>query len=118
MIDYKAQKFEDSMSDYDAIFDTVGGEIYSRSFTVLKRGSGTIVSLLEQPNQELMNQFGVKAIFQFTQVNRDRLTKVAQWVDQNSIRVNVDKTFPLEETGKALDYQKDVRPRGKVVLTL
>ena len=72
--------------------------------------------MLEQPNQELMDRFGVKAIFQFTQVNRERLTKLAQWVDQNNIRVNVDKTFPLDETGKALDYQRDVHPRGKVVL--
>jgi NADPH:quinone reductase-like Zn-dependent oxidoreductase len=74
--------------------------------------------MLEQPNQELMKQFGVKAIFQFTQINRDRLTKLAQWVDQNNIRVNVDKTFPLEEAGRALDYQRDVHPRGKVVLAI
>jgi NADPH:quinone reductase-like Zn-dependent oxidoreductase len=74
--------------------------------------------MLEQPNQELMTQFGVKAIFQFTQINRDRLTKLAQWVDQNNIRVNVDKTFPLEEAGRALDYQRDVHPRGKVVLAI
>jgi alcohol dehydrogenase len=117
IIDYKTQTFEELIRDYDAAFDTVGGETYSRSFKVLKRG-GIIVSLMEQPNQELMKQFGVKAIFQFTQVNRDRLTKLAQWVDQNNIRVNVDKTFSLEEAGKALDYQRDVHPRGKVVLAI
>jgi len=32
--------------------------------------------------------------------------KLAQWVDQNNIRVNVEKTFSLDEAGKALDYQK------------
>lgn len=119
VIDYKTQTFEDLLPhDYDAVFDTVGGETYKRSFEVLKRGSGMIVSMLEQPNQQLMEQFGVKAIFQFTQVNRERLTKLAQWVDQNNIRVNVDRTFPLEQAGKALDYQKDVHPRGKVVLAI
>ena len=118
-IDYKTQTFEDLLPhDYDAVFDTVGGETYKRSFEVLKRDSGMIVSMLEQPNQQLMEQFSVKAIFQFTQVNRERLTKLAQWVDQNNIRVNVDRTFPLEEAGKALDYQKDVHPRGKVVLAI
>jgi alcohol dehydrogenase len=117
IIDYKTQTFEELIGDYDAAFDTVGGETYSRSSKVLKRG-GIIVSMLEQPNQELMKQFGVKAIFQFTQLSRDRLTKLAQWVDQNNIRVNVDKTFPLEEAGKALDYQRDVHPRGKVVLAI
>ena len=63
-----------------------------------------------------MHYLGIKAIFQFTQVNRERLTKLVQWVDQNNIRVNVEKTFSLDEGGKALDYQKDVNPRGKVVL--
>ena len=116
VIDYKTQNFEDVLShDYDAVFDTVGGETYARSFKVLKIG-GIIVSMLEQPSQELMNRFGVKAIFQFTQLNRERLTKLAQWVDQNKIRVNVDRTFPLDDAGKALDYQRDVHPRGKVVL--
>ena len=117
VIDYKTQNFEDILNDYDAVFDTIGGETYRRSFKVLKKG-GIIVSMLEQPNSELMNQYGVKAIFQFTQVNRDRLTKLAQWVDQNNIMVNVEKTFPLDEAGNALDYQKDIHPRGKVVLTV
>ncbi len=115
-IDYKTQTFEDLLPhDYDAVFDTVGGETYSRSFKVLKRG-GIIVSMIEQPNQELMDRFGVKAVFQFTQVNRERLTRLAQWVDQNNIRVNIDRTFPLDEADKALDYQRDVHPRGKIVL--
>ena len=118
VIDYKTQTFEDLLHDYDAVFDTIGSERYTRSFKVLKRGGGIIVSMLEQPNQELMDRFGVKAISQFTQVNRERLTKLAQWVDQNNIRVNIDRTFPLDETAKALDYQKEVHTRGKVVLAI
>ena len=115
-IDYKTQTFEDLLPhDYDAVFDTVGGETYTRSFNVLKKG-GIIVSMLEQPNQELMHRFGVRAKHQFTKVNRKRLTRLAQWVDQNNIHVNIDRTFPLDEAGKALDYQRDVHPRGKVVL--
>jgi alcohol dehydrogenase len=117
VIDYKSQNFEDLLHDYDAVFDTVGGETYRRSFKVLKKG-GIIVSMLEQPNTELMDQYDIKAIFQFTQADRERLTKLAQWVDQNNIRVNVEKTFLLDEAGKALDYLKDVHPRGKVVLAV
>jgi NADPH:quinone reductase-like Zn-dependent oxidoreductase len=60
----------------------------------------------------------VKAIFVFSQVNRERLTKLAQWVDQNNVRVNVDKMFPLDDAAKALEYQKDGHPRGKVVLAI
>jgi NADPH:quinone reductase-like Zn-dependent oxidoreductase len=120
IIDYKTQTFEDVLTshDYNAVLDTVGGETYSRSFKILKKGSGIIVSTLEQPNQELMEKFGVKAIFVFSQVNRERLTKLAQWIDQNNVHVNVDKTFPLDDAAKALKYQRDVHPRGKVVLAI
>jgi Zinc-binding dehydrogenase len=65
------------------------------------------VSMLEQPNSEIMNQYGIKAVFFFTQVNRHRLDKLAEWVDQNNIKVNLDKTFSLDGAAKALDYQKD-----------
>jgi alcohol dehydrogenase len=120
IIDYKTQAFEDLIHDYDAAYDTVGGETYTKSFRVLKKGSGIIVSMLEQPNSELMQQFGVKAIFQFTQVNKERLTKLAELVDQknNNVDIHIDKTFSLDDARKALDYQKDVHPRGKIVLAI
>jgi NADPH:quinone reductase-like Zn-dependent oxidoreductase len=118
VIYYKTENFEDILYDYDAVFDTVGGDTYKRSFKVLKKGSGIITSMLEQPNSELMNRYGVKALVQFTQANRQLLTKLAEWVDQNNIKVNIDKTFSIDEAADALDYQKDVHPRGKVVLTV
>ena len=117
IVDYTTQSFENILEDYDAALDTVGGETYRKSFKVLKN-NGTIVSMLEQPDSNLMKQYGVKAIFQFTETTNDRLTKLAQWIDQNNIKVNVEKTFPLSETAKALDYQKDSHPRGKVVITI
>lgn len=117
-IDYKTGNFEDILHDYDAVFDTVGGDTYKRSFKVLKKGSGIITSMLEQPNSELMNRYGVKALVQFTQPNRQLLTKLAEWVDQNNIKVNIDKTFSIDEAADALDYQRDIHPRGKVVITV
>jgi alcohol dehydrogenase len=71
VVDYRSQKFEAVLGGLDAVFDTVGGETYARSFKVLKRG-GRLVSMLEQPNQELLNNFGLKAVTQFTQVNTER----------------------------------------------
>ena len=117
IIDYKSQDFEELVHDYDAVYDTVGGQTYTKSFNVLKKG-GIIISMLEQPNSELIQRFGVKAIFQFTQVNKDRLTQLAQWIDQNNIKMHIDKTFSLDESAMALDYVKDVHPRGKVILKI
>jgi alcohol dehydrogenase len=118
IIDYKTEKFEDLIKDYDRVYDTIGGETYKRSFKVLKRDDGIIVSMLEQPDLELMEEFKVKAVFQFTIVNKERLTQLAQWVDKNKIKVNVEKAFSLDEAAKALDYVKDVHPRGKVVFEI
>jgi alcohol dehydrogenase len=117
IIDYKTQTFEDLALDYDAVFDTVGGETYTRSFKVLRKG-GIIVSMLEQQNSELMDKFGVRAVSQFTQVDRERLSKLAEWVDQNKVKVNIEKTYSLDEAGKALDYLRDIHPRGKIVLAI
>ena len=45
--------------------------------------------------------------------------KLAHLVDQNNkIKVNVDKKFSLDQTSKALEYQRDEHPRGKIVLTM
>jgi hypothetical protein len=38
VIDYKTQKFEEVVHDFDAAFDTIGGDTYVRSFKVLKKG--------------------------------------------------------------------------------
>jgi NADPH:quinone reductase-like Zn-dependent oxidoreductase len=41
-------------------------------------------------------------------------------VDQknNNVDIHIDKTFSLDDARKALDYQKDVHPRGKIVLAI
>ena len=117
VINHQTQQFEDVIRDYDAVFDTVGGETYARSFKVLNKG-GVIVSMVEQPNAELMQQYGVTAIAQFTQVSTERLTKLAELVDQGVLKVHIDKTFPLEQAGAALAYLQTGHSRGKVVLEI
>jgi NADPH:quinone reductase-like Zn-dependent oxidoreductase len=117
VIDYKAGKFEEVLGDLEAVFDTVGGDTYARSFKVLKRG-GRLVSMLEQPNQALMKEYGVSAVSQFTQVNTERLTKLAELIDRGAVRVHVDKTFPLDQAAAALAHVETKSPRGKVVLVV
>lgn len=115
VIDYQQQRFEDAVRNCDAVFDTVGGETYTRSFSALKRG-GIIVSMVEQPSEELMEKFGVTAIGQFTRVTSEHLAKLAALVDQGVLKVRVDKVFPLEQAGEALASLQAGRVKGKVVL--
>ena len=115
VIDYKSQKFEDIAKDCDAVFDPIGGETYTRSFDVLKKG-GVVVSMAEQPNKELMEKYGVQAVNQFTQPNRERLDKLVGLVEQGTVKVHIDKTFSLDEASEALSYMETGHPKGKVVL--
>jgi len=43
---------------------------------------------------------------------------LAQRIDQNNIKIYVDKTFSLHDIAKALDYVKDVHPKGKVIIKI
>lgn len=117
VIDYKAQKFERIVRDLDAVFDTVGGDTYVRSFAVLKRG-GRLVSMLEQPRQEMVKEFGVEAFAQVTQVTTERLTRLAELVDLGVLKIRVDKTFSLPEASAAMEYLEKHAPKGRVVLTI
>jgi alcohol dehydrogenase len=83
--------------DYDAVFDIIGGETCAKSFQ-----GGIIVSMLEQPNAEIMERHGTKAISQSTQVNSERLTKLAQCADQNNTNLNLGSRFHLKNLVKRL----------------
>jgi len=117
VVDYKTQSFDELVSGVDAVFDTVGGETYKRSFNVLKKG-GIIVSMTEKPDEQLIAQYGVKALAQISLVTDEHLSKLAQLVEQGIVKIYVDKVFPLEQTARALEYLQTGHPRGKVVITV
>lgn len=124
VIDYKSEDFTTILKDFDAVFDTVGGETTDKSFSVLKKGlpagrqGGVLVSMLGQPNEELAKQYEVTAIGQGTETNATHLKRLTELVENGVIKVNVDKVFPLDRVKEAFDYQEKNHPRGKVVLKI
>jgi NADPH:quinone reductase-like Zn-dependent oxidoreductase len=117
VIDYKKEAFEERLKDFDAVFDTVGGDTTEKSFKVLKKG-GTLVSMLGQPNPALTKQYGVTAIGQMTHVTTDILKRLAQLVDSGAIKIHVDQVFLLEKAKEAFQLLEEGHPRGKVVLEI
>lgn len=115
VIDYKNQKFEEILKDFDAVFDTVGGEVTDRSFRVIKKG-GMIVSMVGQPNPELAKKYEVTAIGQGTDTTTEHLNRLAELIDSGKIKVNVDKVYPLGQVKEAFKLKEEGHPRGKVVL--
>jgi alcohol dehydrogenase len=117
VIDYKTQQFEDVIKDFDAVFDTVGGDTNKRSYQVLKKG-GVLVSMTTPPDEELAQKFDVTALVQGTKVNPERLAKLSELLDKGVLAVHIEKTFPLEEAGEALAYLQQTPPKGKVVIVI
>ncbi len=117
VIDFRKKKFEESLRNYDAVLDLVGGDVYRRSFRVLRPG-GIIVSLLEKPDEDLIRQYEVNAVYQHTQVSTERLNRLTALVDRGYIKVHLDRIFPLEKTGEAVGYLEKSHPKGKVVIDM
>lgn len=117
IIDYKDQKFEDVVSDFDAVYDTVAGETYKRSFAVLKPG-GIIVSMNEQPNEDLAAKHKVQALLQSTKVTTEALAALTKLIDKKIVTAHVDKTFPLDQVQEAFRVWESGAVKGKVVLEI
>jgi alcohol dehydrogenase len=115
VIDYKNQKFEELLKEFDVVFDTVGGETNKKSYQILKSG-GVLVSMTEQPDEELSKKYRITAVSQQSKSTTERLQKIAELIDQDKLKVNIDKIFPLEQAAEALDYLKNGHPKGKVVI--
>jgi alcohol dehydrogenase len=92
-VNFQKEAFEKVLSRYDFALDTIGGETYRKSFTVLKR-EGTIISMLEQPDTELAAQHGATALLQMTRVTTASLNTIAELVSNGTIKVNIDRVFP------------------------
>ncbi|OGK26525.1 hypothetical protein A2954_00990 [Candidatus Roizmanbacteria bacterium RIFCSPLOWO2_01_FULL_37_12] len=115
IIDYKNEKFEEKIKDFDAILDTVGGEVTNKSLAVLRKG-GTLVSMIGQPDLKLAEKLGVIAIRQRTRVSTQHLERLAQLVENGNIKIKIAKIFPLDQVREAFKYQEEGYPRGKVVI--
>lgn len=117
VLDYKQSDFSKLLEGYDAVLDTVGGDVTARSYNVLRRG-GSLVSMLSQADPEKAEQYQVNFIHLMARASSDRLDKIAGLVDAGVIKARIDRTFSLDETNDALDYQKSGHPAGKVVISI
>ncbi len=117
VIDYEKQVFENELKDYDAVFDTVGGDAYSKSFKVLKKG-GILISMVEQRSEELASRCGVKALMQNSEEKTKDLLRLKKLAEDGVIKPQIDKKFPLEQTAEAFKHLETGHPQGKVVITI
>lgn len=117
IINYKTEKFEEKLKDFDAVYDTIGGETTNKSFMILKNG-GVLVSMLGQPDQALAQKHNVVAIGQSTNTNTKHLTRLAELIDAGAIKPQIDKVYPLDQAREAFERLEKGSPQGKVVIRI
>jgi NADPH:quinone reductase-like Zn-dependent oxidoreductase len=117
VIDYKTQRFEDEGVEYDAVFDTVGGDITERSLSVIKKG-GVLVTMIGQADEAKAKERGIALIHQMTHTTKEVLTRLTELVNLGKIKPHIDKTFELDHTQDAFRYFVEAHPKGKVVVAI
>ncbi|MDN3015593.1 NADP-dependent oxidoreductase [Paenibacillus sp. BSR1-1] len=141
IINYKSEKFEDRLKNYDAVFDTLGGKILEKSFDVLKDG-GKIVSVSGLPNARFAKEYGsgffktllfsaasskltalekkhnVQYTFLFMKPSGDQLRIIAEFIESGKIKPVIDRVFPFKDAQKAMEYAQSGRAKGKIILKI
>jgi NADPH:quinone reductase-like Zn-dependent oxidoreductase len=116
-IDYKSSRFEDQVRDVDVVLDPVGSDTQTRSFEVLKKG-GILVALTEEPSQDLIRKYGVRAVMVGVKPDGRRLADIGKIIDHGKLQPLVRSIFPLEQIKEALALSRSGHVAGKVVLTI
>ena len=115
IIDYTRTDFTEEVQNFDVVFDTVGADTCRASYAVLKP-QGVLVSILEQPDEELMEKTGVRGMYLFMQPDGQKLSQIAELLSSGAIRPTVGRVFPLEDARKAQELSASRHAEGKIVL--
>lgn len=117
VIDYKTSDFSALLKDYDAVFDTVGGDTFDKSLSILKKG-GVAVSMAADANSELAAQLEVTAIHQMTNVTTQKLSTLRELVEKGIVTPRIGATFTLDEIVEAQRARESGEVLGKVAITI
>lgn len=117
VIDYKNESFADKLSDYDAVFDTVGGEDSTKAMTVLKPG-GTLVSMVRGADEAKAAEYNIHALSQATQVTSEKLAELAKLVEAGVVHPRVGNVFELADIREAFEAREAGSVIGKIVIHL
>ncbi len=114
VIDYNAQDFTKVVSGCDAAFDTVGGEVTQKTFTVLKPGgrAAFIASGMEAPKPD---RGDVTLLRPAVARARAPLERIVDLVAGGAVRPPEIKLYPLSRAVEAHRLSESRHFRGKLV---
>lgn len=116
VVDYKRERFEESVTDVDVVLDTVGGNTQQRSLQVLKP-NGILVSVVSPVPETAQKHFGIRAAYFYVDVTTARLNKISELFDRGKLVTEVGTVLRLEEARMAHEMLGGApHKRGKIVL--
>ncbi len=114
VIDYNATDFRQVVSNIDAVFDTVGGDVAIQSFAVLKPGgrAAFIASGAQAPKPDRADVTSLRPA-----VGRARapLERIAELVRIGAVRTPPVRLFNLSDAAEAVQISKARHLKGKLV---
>ncbi|HEY9213379.1 MAG TPA: NADP-dependent oxidoreductase [Ancylobacter sp.] len=141
VIDYRSQKFEEELSGYDVVLNSLDATTLEKSLKVLKPG-GQLISISGPPDPAFAHAQGLNVVlrlvlramsagirrkakragvdysFLFMRADGEQLGHIAKLIEDGTIRPVVDRVFPFEQLNEAFAYIDTGRAKGKVVVTL
>lgn len=117
-VDYKKERFEESMTGFDVVIDTVGGDAQQRSLRLLKPG-GILVSVVSGVPETTQARYGIRAAYFYVDITTARLNKITELFDSGKLVTNVGTVLPLEDARIAHEMLGGApHKRGKIVLRI
>lgn len=141
VIDYRSQKFEEELSGYDVVLNSLDAATQEKSLKVLKPG-GKLISISGPPDPAFARSQGLNVVlrlvvrllsagirrkakragvdysFLFMRADGEQLGRIAKLIEDGTIRPVVDRIFPFEHLNDAFATIDTGRAKGKVVVTL
>lgn len=118
VVDYRTERFEESLTGVDIVLDTVGGDTQQRSLQVLKPG-GILVSVVSPVSETAQKRYGIRAAYFYVDVTTTRLNKITELFESGKLTTDVGTVLPLEEARQAHEMLgRAPHRRGKIVLSI
>lgn len=118
-IDYTKSSPEELVRDADLVVDAVGGPASSRFLRTLKRGGALFpIFPLGFDGFDEAAQLGIMVSSTQVRSNGAQLAQLAPLLDDGTIRVVIDSTYPLADARQAHERAARGNIQGKLVLTV
>jgi NADPH:quinone reductase-like Zn-dependent oxidoreductase len=115
VIDYRTQDFSTVVRDMDVVFDTMGGDVQEKSWSVLKPG-GMLASISATPSPDRAKAEGKRAAFVFIKPDATVLATLAGLVDSGRMRPVIGAEFALKDLAKAHEWSQGGKGFGKIAI--